>query len=206
MRAAMRLGLCAALLAAPVRFDAAAKGAAMDSLVSEAGEAEAPQAPPVPAERELEAPAPPQGTVACAMSFTYTETTTQLAIIRIWKELDGIAKIECAGKTPVRLKLKASGLSLGLGLPNSSPFHSTNEGVAGAIEVRLPAAFSPKDLEGEYARFGAEIGGVGAGVSPWINQNASFQMVLHLPTSFNASAAINLEKLELYLLPSNVDW
>ncbi|MBI4346624.1 MAG: hypothetical protein HY553_07195 [Elusimicrobia bacterium] len=168
-----------------------------------------PEAPPAIGETRETPQAPsqdPKPTIVCTMSFVYAETETRLPIlpvIRLWKELDGTAKLACPGREPVRLKMHAEGLSLGL---TAGAFTKTNEGVAGSIDIRVPTAFQRRDLEGSYVQIGGEIGGVGAGVSPWTNKDAAFSMVIYLPTSFNASAAINLQTLELYLLASDVDW
>lgn len=158
-----------------------------------------------------EAPASPAktATLGCTMSFTYRETVYQLPVlplIRFWKEIDGIAKVTCAGRDPVRLHLQGGGLSLGVGLPTGSPFRSTNEGIAGSIEIRVPISFAARSFEGEYMHLGGEAGGTGFGLSPWMNKDRSLNMVIYLPVTFNASAAINLQTLELYLLDPDVDW
>jgi len=159
-----------------------------------------PEVPP-----ETGAPAP----LACTMTLTYRETVTQLPVlpvIRLWKTLDGIATVVCPGQERVRLRLTASGPSLGAGLPTGGPFRATNEGFAGSLDVLVPLPFVRKSFEGEYLNVGAEVGGVGAGLSPWVNRDRTLHMTLYLPTGFNASAAINLQTLELYLLDSSVDW
>lgn len=206
LRAALVLFLALAPLSAALGQSENAR--ALEELQGAAGEPVA--APPIDETRESAPPAQaPMATLVCTMSFTYTETETRLPvlpIIRIWKELDGTAKLSCTGRETVRLRMRGEGLSLGLGIPRGSIFRNTNEGIAGSIDIRLPTAFQRKDLEGSYVQFGGEIGGVGAGISPWTNKDAAFSMVIYLPTSFNASAAINLQSLELHLLASDVDW
>lgn len=194
----MRTLLAAVLfLATPA---ATAERSALESLLSLAGADEAPAVPAVPG-----GPAPagsaPSGTLLCAMSMEYKETVKQLLIIRVWKELEGDAVVTCPGHDPVKLRLQGSGPSLGVGLPNGSPFTSVNEVIAGSLSVRVTAPFVPHHLEGDYVHAGIEVGGIGGGLSPWVNSDASLQMVIYLPGSFNASAGVNLQTLRLYLMP-----
>lgn len=184
----MRLSLSAALLLASVPA-ATADMPAMRALLAQAGVEEAPAVASV------------GGSLVCTMTFDYKERVKQLLVIRLWKELEGDAVVTCPGETPVRLRMQGSGPSLGIGIPNGSPFTSVNEVIAGSVSVRVTAPFVPHHLEGDYVQAGLEIGGVGAGLSPWVNSDASLQMVLYLPGSFNASAGINLQTLRLYLMP-----
>jgi hypothetical protein len=164
--------------------------------------------------QEQPRPAAPPGTgapapLACTMTLTYQETVTQLPalpIVRLWKDIDGIATVVCPGQERVRLRLKAGGLSLGAGLPTGSQFRQTSEGFAGSIDLLVPVPIVRKHFEGEYLNVGGEVGGVGAGLSPWVNRDRALNMTLYLPTRFNASAAINIQRLELHLLDSSVDW
>ena len=185
----MRRLLAAALLLAAGPA-ATADMPSMRALLASAGVDEAP------------AVAAPAGTtLICTMTFDYRERVKQLLVIRLWKELEGDAVVSCPGEAPVRLRMSGSGPSLGLGIPNGSPFTSVNEVIAGSVSVRVTAPFVPHHLEGDYVSAGLEIGGVGAGLSPWVNTDASLQMVLYLPGSFNASAGVNLQTLRLYLMP-----
>ncbi len=138
-------------------------------------------------------------TIACVMDFEYRETVSQLIIIRVWKELKGTATVTCNNMAPIKLALHAEGLSLGLGLPNQSPFRSTNGVIGGDIGIRLPTLFVPKQLEGTYHNVGGEVFGGGVSLSPWVNSDGSFTTTLYLPSSFNVSAAINLQTLTLRL-------
>lgn len=140
-----------------------------------------------------------KNTIVCAMEVEYTETVSQLIVVRVWKQLDGKAVIRCNNVPPVRLIMRGEGLSLGLGLPNESPFRSVNGVVAGNLSIRLPALFVPHQLEGTYHNLGGEVFGAGVSFSPWVNTDGSFQTTLYLPTTFNASAAINLSSLTLRL-------
>lgn len=194
----MRTLLAAVLfLATPA---ATAERSALESLLSLAGADEAPAVPPVDGAAAPAAGAPP-GTLLCSMSMEYKETVKQLLIIRVWKELEGDAVVTCPGFEPVRLRLQGSGPSIGVGLPNGSPFTSVNEVIAGSLSVRVTAPFVPHHLEGDYVHAGIEVGGIGGGLSPWVNSDASLQMVIYLPGSFNASAGVNLQTLRLYLMP-----
>lgn len=138
-------------------------------------------------------------TILCTMDIEYRETVSQLIIVRVWKQLDGTAVIRCNNTRPVTLLMRGEGLSLGLGLPNESPFRSTHGVMAGNLSIRLPALFVPHQLEGTYHNVGGEVLGAGLSFSPWVNTDGSFQTTLYLPTSFNASAAINLQSLTLRL-------
>jgi hypothetical protein len=138
-------------------------------------------------------------TVVCTMDIEYRETVSQLIIVRVWKQLDGTAVIRCNNLAPITLLMRGEGLSLGLGLPNESPFRSTHGVMAGNLSIRLPALFVPHQLEGTYHNLGGEVLGAGLSFSPWVNTDGSFQTTLYLPTSFNASAAINLQTLTLRL-------
>ena len=180
---------------------ATAERSALSALLSLAGADEAPAVPPVEGAPAPAATSAPSATLLCSMSMEYKETVKQLLIIRLWKELEGDAVVSCPGHDPVKLRMQGSGPSLGIGLPNGSPFVSVNEVIAGSLSVRVTAPFVPHHLEGDYVHAGLEIGGVGAGLSPWVNSDASLQMVLYLPGSFNASAGINLQTLRLYLMP-----
>lgn len=140
-----------------------------------------------------------KNTIVCAMEVEYKETVSQLIVIRVWKQLDGTAVIRCNNVPPVRLIMRGEGLSLGLGLPNESPFRSVNGVVAGNLSIRLPALFVPHQLEGTYHNLGGEVFGAGLSFSPWVNTDGSFQTTLYLPSTFNASAAINLNSLTLRL-------
>lgn len=140
-----------------------------------------------------------KSTIVCAMELEYKETVSQLVIIRVWKQLDGTAVIRCNNVPPVRLILRGEGLSLGLGLPNESPFRSVNGAIAGNLAIRLPALFVPHQLEGTYHNLGGEVFGAGLSFSPWVNTDGSFQTTLYLPSTFNASAAVNLSSLTLKL-------
>lgn len=184
----MRLLLAAVLLLCGVPA-APAENAALRALLAQAGVEEPPEVAAV------------AGSLACVMTFEYKETVKQLLLIRFWKEIEGDATVTCPGEAPVRLRLQGSGPSLGVGLPNGSPFTSVNDAVAGSVSVRVPAPFVPHHLEGDYVSAGVEVGGVGAGLSPWVNTDASLRMTIHLPGSFNASAGINLQTLRLYLMP-----
>jgi hypothetical protein len=138
-------------------------------------------------------------TVVCAMDIEYRETVSQLVVVRVWKRIDGTAVIRCNNVAPITLLMRGEGLSLGLGLPNESPFRSTNGVTAGSLAVRLPALFAPHQLEGVYHNLGGEVLGAGLSFSPWVNTDGSFQTTLYLPASFNASAAVNLQSLTLRL-------
>lgn len=140
-----------------------------------------------------------KNTIVCTMEVEYTETVSQLIIIRVWKQLDGVAVIRCNNVRPIKLLMRGEGLSLGLGLPNESPFRSVNGIVAGNLSIRLPALFVPHQLEGTYHNLGGEVFGAGVSFSPWVNTDGSFQTTLYLPSTFNASAAINLNSLTLRL-------
>lgn len=140
-----------------------------------------------------------RSTVLCTMELSYRETVSQLIIVRVWKQIDGTATIACNNQAPVRLVMRGEGLSLGLGLPNESPFRSVNGINAGNLSIRLPALFVPHQLEGTYHNAGAEVFGAGVSFSPWVNTDGSFNTTLYLPASFNASAAINLSSLTLRL-------
>ncbi len=102
----------------------------------------------------------------------------------------------------MRLRLKASGLSLGAGIPTDSAFSSTNEGIAGSVDILVPVPFVRKHFEGKYLNIGGGLGGMGTGFSPWVNRDRSLNLTIYLPASFNTSAAINLQTLELHLLDS----
>jgi hypothetical protein len=138
-------------------------------------------------------------TILCTMDIEYRETVSQLIVVRVWKQLDGTAVIRCNNTRPVTLLMRGEGLSLGLGLPNESPFRSTHGVMAGNLSIRLPALFVPHQLEGTYHNIGGEVLGAGLSFSPWVNTDGSFQTTLYLPATFNASAAINLQSLTLRL-------
>lgn len=180
---------------------ATAERPVLEKLLSLAGADEAPAVPPVSGVPVETAGSAPSNTLLCSMSMEYKETVKQLLVIRLWKELEGDAVVACPGHDPVKLRLQGSGPSIGVGLPNGSPFTSVNEVIAGSLSVRVTAPFVPHHLEGDYVHAGIEIGGIGGGLSPWVNSDASLQMVLYLPGSFNASAGINLQTLRLYLMP-----
>lgn len=193
----------AAALALSVCPASAAEKPAMAQLLREAGIEFAPYVA-APAGAPARMPAPSRDplertTVACVMDLEYKETVSQLVILRLWKQLDGRATVSCDGMSPVRLRLRGEGLSLGLGLPNESPFRSVNGAVAGSLSIRLPAVLVPHQLEGTYHSAGGEVLGGGLSFSPWVNVDGAFNTTLYLPTTLNASAAINLSSLTLRL-------
>ena len=189
-------GLLAFALAIPVL----AETSALEELKQAGGVDEVPAVAPASGMPVAAAAANPQGTLACTMSFKYTEKVTSLVVIRLWKKIEGNAEVSCPGHDTVRLRMLGEGLSLGLGIPNKSPFKSTNEGIAGSIQIHVSLPLKLQNFEGDYVNIGAEIIGIGASLSPWINQDKSLNMTLYLPSTFNAGAAINLQKLTLFLI------
>lgn len=137
-----------------------------------------------------------RATVLCGMDVEYREFTSQLGPIRLWKHLRGTAVIRCAHHRPVALTMHGEGPSLGLGIPNRGVFHSVNGVVAGNLQIRLPAAYAPERLAGVYHNIGGEVLGGGLSFSPWTNTDGSFNATIYLPTSLNASIAVNLTRLE----------
>ncbi|MBI3548824.1 MAG: hypothetical protein HY078_07290 [Elusimicrobia bacterium] len=141
-----------------------------------------------------------EGTIGCTMDVNYRERSfNPLVIISVWKELRGSATVTCAGHAPVKLTIYGRGPSIGVGLPNNGFFHNTGRGVAGSVQIRVPAPFMPKRLAGDYINVGPStfIGGVS--FSPWVNTDASFNATIWLPTTFKAALAIDLQKLSVRL-------
>ena len=204
----MKKNIFAALLTVALAVPAAAEKPAMAELLRAAGMEFAPSvATPAGAPVSMtgagtvRASGNPleKATIVCVMDFEYRETISQLIIVRVWKELNGTATITCNNMAPIKLVMRGEGLSLGLGLPNRSPFRSVNGVVGGDLAIRLPALFVPRQLEGSYHNIGGEVFGGGVSFSPWVNSDGSFNTTLYLPNSFNVSAAINLQSLSLRL-------
>jgi hypothetical protein len=133
------------------------------------------------------------------MTLEYKESVTQIVVLQFWKALDGDATVFCPGHDPVRLRLQGGGPSLGLGIPNTSPFRSVQGVTSGSIPMRVPSPFVTENLEGDYLQLGPSIGGLG--LAPWVNQDAALGMTIYLPTDLNASAGVSLQRLRLYLMP-----
>ena len=135
----------------------------------------------------------------CAMEMNYKETVYGLFVLRAWREFKGTAVLTCAGREPIRLALDGTGFAPGLQLPNQSPVHSINEGVAANIEVRVPTAFAPRQLEGTYYYAGADIMGIGGAVSPFVNTDASINIAINMPAALNLSVGISISELNIRL-------
>jgi hypothetical protein len=192
------LSLALSVNASAVQF---LEGPAMGELVSAAPAQLPPPPPPAAAKPAAEKPKEKieKTTILCSMNLRYRERVDGLLILRVYKKIRGTATILCEGSQPVEMVLSGEGPSLGFGIPNKSPFRANHNVVAGNVQIRLPAPFIPKHLEGTYYNAGVEIIGAGVSFSPWINSDKSFNVTIYLPNSLNLSAAINLNKLKLRL-------
>lgn len=194
---------CALALAAWTTGYAGESAPAMGELMTAAGKTEITQVPNIQgapmAMRQTGTgrTAVDNATVACVMSVRYEETVRHILFVRFWKTLEGTANVRCDGGQSAAYALTGEGLSLGVGIPSDGPFSSTNGGIAGSIQIRLPHPFHAAKLAGTYLNAGGEVLGGGVSFSPWVNTDASFNAVIYLPTSFNASAAVNLQSLTL---------
>lgn len=187
---------CLAMLAIPAF---AADEKPIYGLMSAAGAAEMPHVAAIegrPVSQEVKFT---DGTLLCKMDLQYKERAFGLVIVRLFKEINGTAVVTCPNNAPVTLSIHGAGPSIGLGIPNNGPFHSTASGFAGSLQVRIPFPFVPKQLEGEYLNAGVEVVGAGVSFSPWVNTDASFNTTIYLPSSLNASLAINLNSITLKL-------
>ena len=144
-------------------------------------------------------PAAVRPMVGCVMSLNYRETVDQFLVLQLHHSIDGTAVISCPDRR-IPLRIHGEGGMLGVGIPNRNPFRSVNGVTAGNIEVRLPSAFEPKQLEGTYHSGGVNVLGFGGGVSPWINDDASLDFTLYLPTTLDLSIGFKVTKLELRLM------
>lgn len=177
---------------------------ALGGLLWSAGQRELPSVAPVGPTRVVALSAPKHREIGgvnllCSMDMKYKETVYGFLLIRAWKELTGTAVLNCLGRDPIRLEIEGEGFAPGLQLPNQSPVHSVNEGVAANLEVRVPSALVPKQLEGEYYYGGADIVGIGGAVSPFVNSDASINITISLPSNFHLSAGISISRLSVRL-------